>query len=76
MAKSDIEKVLTVFQGIGGRDVELATKYMHPTKYKQHNPRAADGIAGVKEWISQLPREKSPLKTIRAFQDGSYVFSQ
>jgi predicted SnoaL-like aldol condensation-catalyzing enzyme len=76
MATSDIEKVLTVFQGIEARDADLATKYIHPTKYKQHNPRAADGIAGVKEWISQLSPEKSPLKTIRAFQDGPYVFTQ
>jgi predicted SnoaL-like aldol condensation-catalyzing enzyme len=76
MATSDIEKVLTVFQGIEARDADLATKYIHPTKYKQHNPRVADGIAGVKEWISQLSPEKSPLKTIRAFQDGPYVFTQ
>jgi predicted SnoaL-like aldol condensation-catalyzing enzyme len=49
---------------------------MHPTKYKQHNPHAFDGIAGVREWIAQLPREKSPIKTMRAFQDRAYVFSQ
>jgi hypothetical protein len=28
MPKSDIEKVLTVVQGIGDRDADLATKYM------------------------------------------------
>jgi predicted SnoaL-like aldol condensation-catalyzing enzyme len=66
MATSDIEKVLTVFRGIGDRNPDLAIKYMHRTKYTQHNPHASDGI----EWIAQLPREKSRLKTFRAFQDG------
>ena len=75
MATSDIEKALTVFQGIGNRNTDLAIKYMHPTKYTQHNPLASDGIAGVKEWIAQLPHKKSPLKTVRAFQDGPYVFT-
>jgi predicted SnoaL-like aldol condensation-catalyzing enzyme len=73
MTTSDIEKVLTVFRGVGERDTNLAVKYMDPAKFKQHNPHAPDGVDGVKKWISQLPREKSPLKTIRAFQDGPYV---
>ena len=75
MATSDIEKALTVFRGIGNRDKDLATTPMHPTRYKQHNPHASDGVSGVKEWIDQLPGEKSPLNTIRAFQDGPYVFA-
>ena len=28
------------------------------------------------QWIDQLPHEKSPLETVRVFQDGSYVFTQ
>jgi predicted SnoaL-like aldol condensation-catalyzing enzyme len=75
MAGNDIENVLSVFRGIGNRDADLAIKYMHPTKYTQYNPHASDGIAGVKEWIANLPPEKSPLKTVRAFQDGPYVFT-
>jgi predicted SnoaL-like aldol condensation-catalyzing enzyme len=73
MATSDIEKVLSVLKGVGDRDPDLAVKSLHPTKYTQHNPRASDGIAGVKEFISRLPCETSPLTTIRAFQNGSYV---
>jgi hypothetical protein len=30
----------------------------------------------VRDWIARLPREKSPLTTVRAFQDGPYVFTQ
>jgi hypothetical protein len=71
MATSDLKRVLTVFRGIGDRDPELAIKRMHPTKHTQHNPHACGGIDRVKEWIAQLPREKCPPETIRAFQDGS-----
>ena len=73
--RNDIERVLTVFQGIGNRDPDLAVKYMHPTKYIEHDPHVSDGISGVKEAIAGLPPEKSPLKTIRAFQDGPYVIT-
>ena len=76
MAKSDIEKVSTVFQGIGARDADLATKYMNPEKYIQHNPRAADGVEGLRQYISQFPPENHYLKVTRAFQDGPYVFTQ
>jgi len=75
MATRDIEKVLTVFQGIDGRDVDLATKYVNPDKYIEHNPYSADGVEGLKEYISRLPSE-SHLKVLRVFQDGPYVFTQ
>ena|ERR1700722_17837548 len=75
MSTTNIAKVLTVFQGIGNRDQNLAIKYMHPMKFTRHNPLVSDGIDGVKEWIRRLPRGKSPLKTVRAFQDGSYVIA-
>jgi len=76
MAKSDIEKVLTVFQGIASRNPDLATKYMDPKKYTQHNPYAADGVEGLRDYISQFPKENHHLKVVRAFQDGPYVFAQ
>jgi predicted SnoaL-like aldol condensation-catalyzing enzyme len=75
MATKDIKSVLSVFQGIGNREPGSATKPMHETKYTQHYPYALDGVDGVKQWITHLPVEKSPLKTIRAFQDGPYVFT-
>jgi predicted SnoaL-like aldol condensation-catalyzing enzyme len=75
MSTTSIAKALTVFQGIGNRDEDLAVKYIHPTNFTQHNPLVSDGVDGVKEWIRRLPREKSPLKTVRAFQEGSYVIA-
>ncbi len=74
MAISEIEKVLTVFQGVATRDVEMATRYVNPENYTEHNPRAADGIGGLREYIRHLPREDHYSVT-RAFQDGSYVFT-
>ncbi len=76
MATTDIEKVLTVFEGIAHRDADLATKYMNPTKYIQHNPYVADGIAELKDYIHSFPSQNHHLKVIRAFQDGPYVFTQ
>lgn len=76
MATSDIERILTVFQGMASRDEGVALKYFHPTRYTEHYPLASDGVAGVKEWFEHLPAEKAGLETVRAFQDGSYVFTQ
>ncbi len=75
MARSDIEKVLAVLEGIGARDADLAARDINPEKYVQHNPREADGVEGLREYISQLLREDH-YKATRAFQDGSYVFAQ
>jgi predicted SnoaL-like aldol condensation-catalyzing enzyme/uncharacterized protein YndB with AHSA1/START domain len=74
-ATGEIEKVLAVFRGTGAGDAYLATKYMNPNKYVQHNPHVADGIDGVKEYIGQRPRENHHSKVVRAFQDGPYVFT-
>jgi predicted SnoaL-like aldol condensation-catalyzing enzyme len=76
MSTSQIEKVSTVFQGIASRDPQLTTKYMNPMKYTQHNPRAADGVEGLREYVGQLPAQNHCLKMVRAFQDGPYVFTQ
>ncbi len=73
MAASDIERVLTVAEGIGTRHPALAVKFMDATKYKQHNPHAAGDMDGVRSWINHLPRMRSRLQVIRAIQDGPYV---
>jgi predicted SnoaL-like aldol condensation-catalyzing enzyme len=75
MSTGEVEKVLTVLRGIGARDADLATKYINSNKYVQHNPHVADGVAGLKEYVSQLPRDNHHLKVMRAFQDGTYVFT-
>ena len=73
---TEIDKALTVSQGIGDRDPALATKYIDPQHFKNHNPMAYDGVDGIKGFIAHLPPGNSPLKVVRAFQDGPYVFTQ
>jgi predicted SnoaL-like aldol condensation-catalyzing enzyme/uncharacterized protein YndB with AHSA1/START domain len=75
MATSHIEKVLTVFRGLAGRDPDLAAKYINPEKYIEHNPHVGDGVEGLKAYVRSLPNDNH-LRVVRAFQDGLYVFSQ
>jgi predicted SnoaL-like aldol condensation-catalyzing enzyme len=75
MSTGEIEKASAVVRGIGARDADLSTKYVNPKKYIRHNPRVADGVAGLKEFISQLPNKNHHSEVVRAFQDGPYVFA-
>ena len=75
MATSNLEKALSVLEGTASRDPDLAAKYIHPENYTEHNPRVADGVAGLREYVSRLPHE-TRLQVIRAFEDGPYIFTQ
>jgi len=75
MSTTDIEKVVSALRGFATRDAELTTRHVHPSKFIQHNPFVADGVEGLKDEISQLPRENYHLEVVRAFQDGPYVFA-
>ena len=72
----DIDKAMTMIQGIGNRDATLATKYIDAKHFVNHNPEAYPGVAGIQGFISHLPQEKSPITVVRSFQDGNYVFTQ
>lgn len=49
-----------------------------PSKYIQHNLDVADGIEGFGVLLGRLADypEKPTVNTVRAFQDGDYVFAQ
>ncbi len=59
---------------INEKDFAIARRYLGPY-YIQHNPTAADGIAGFKAFIDFLknkyPKAHSEIK--RAFTDGNYI---
>jgi predicted SnoaL-like aldol condensation-catalyzing enzyme len=59
---------------INQKDFEAASKFLGP-RYIQHNPRAADGPAGLKAFLAylreQFPDYHSEIK--RVFADGDYV---
>jgi len=73
MATSDIDKVLAMFRGITNGDLVLATKWVKPGGFRQHNPHVADGIEGLRNYIGRFPDEKHHLKVVRKFQDGPFV---
>jgi predicted SnoaL-like aldol condensation-catalyzing enzyme len=67
--------VLDLYEkALNQHDFEAASKHLGPY-YKQHNPLAEDGAAGLKkfiEWRKQkFPKARSEIK--RAFADGDYV---
>jgi predicted SnoaL-like aldol condensation-catalyzing enzyme len=43
--------------------------------YKQHNLAVADGLAGFRALLQQLPKGSAKINTIRVFQDGNFVFA-
>lgn len=48
---------------------------INPDKYIQHNPGAADGLAGFEALLQTLPEGSARVNTVRVFQDGEFVFT-
>ena len=74
MTLSNKEKVVALLKSIETGDT-VPVSYINPNKYIQHNLAAADGLAGFGELLSQLPAGSAKANTVRAFQDGDYVFT-
>ena len=49
--------------------------YINPDKYIQHNLAVADGLEGLGALLEQLPPNSVKVHTVRAFQDGDFVFT-
>lgn len=49
--------------------------YINPNKYIQHNLAVGDGLAGFGAVLQMLPKGSANVNTVRAFQDGDYVFT-
>jgi predicted SnoaL-like aldol condensation-catalyzing enzyme len=74
MEKSNKEKVVALLKSIETGDA-APIAYINPEKYIQHNLAAADGLAGFGELMKQLPPNSAKANTVRAFQDGEFVFT-
>jgi predicted SnoaL-like aldol condensation-catalyzing enzyme len=72
---SNKDKVVALLKSIetGARE---PVGYINPEKYRQHNLGVADGLAGFGAVLQQLPPNSAKANTVRAFQDGDYVFTQ
>jgi predicted SnoaL-like aldol condensation-catalyzing enzyme len=44
-------------------------------RYKQHNLAVPDGVDGLGAVLTQLPKGSARVNTMRAFQDGDFVFT-
>jgi predicted SnoaL-like aldol condensation-catalyzing enzyme len=55
----------------------LVTALLTGTRWlrTQHNPAVADGLAGFGALLRQLPEGSAKVNTVRALQDGDYVFT-
>ncbi|MDO6808956.1 nuclear transport factor 2 family protein [Zobellia galactanivorans] len=71
---SNKEKVIEVLKSIETGAQEPAS-YINPESYTQHNLGVADGLAGFGEILQALPSNSAKVNTIRAFEDGDYIFT-
>ncbi len=74
MEISNKEKVIALLKSIETGEQE-PIGYINPDKYIQHNLGAADGLAGFGALLQQLPPNSAKVNTVRAFQDGDFVFT-
>ena len=74
MAKSNKEKVVELLKAIETGATEPVA-YINASQYTQHNLGAADGLAGFGALLKALPPNSVKVKTVRAFEDGNYVFT-
>lgn len=75
METSNKQKVVALLKSIETGAAEPVA-YINPNKYIQHNLGVADGLAGFGALLQQLPPKSAKANTVRAFQDGDYVFTQ
>ena len=68
------EQVVALLKSIETGD-SAPVAVINPAKYIQHNPGIKNGLAGLGEALAALPAGSARVNTLRAFQDGDYVFA-
>jgi len=68
------EKVIALLKSIETGAAEPVA-YINANKYIQHNLGVSDGLAGFGALLSQLPANSAKVNTVRAFEDGDFVFT-
>lgn len=74
MEISNKEKVVGLLKSIE-TGAQEPVGYINPNKYIQHNVGVADGLAGFGALLQQLPPNSAKVNTVRAFEDGDFVFT-
>jgi len=68
------EQVVALLKSIETGD-SAPVASINPARYQQHNLAVADGLAGFGALLQQLPKGSARVNTVRAFQDGDFVFT-
>ncbi len=68
------EKAVALITSFETKD-KAALAYIDSDKYVQHNLMAADGVEGLKSFLSILPKSGVKAEVVRAYSDGDYVFT-
>lgn len=68
------QKVVSLLKAIETGAAE-PVGYINPNKYIQHNLGVADGLEGFGALLQALPPNSAKVNTVRAFQDGDFVFT-
>ncbi|MGA9867955.1 MAG: nuclear transport factor 2 family protein [Acetobacteraceae bacterium] len=76
MVTSGIEKATTFLEAIASKNADLATTYIDPDRYVEHNPLVADGAFGLMEYVGHPAEQGADLEVLRAFEDENYVVTQ
>lgn len=76
MANTDNKQTVVAFYeaALNNKDFAAASRYLGPS-YTQHNPHAADGVQGFRDFIAYL-KEKVPnshSEITQVFADGDFV---
>jgi predicted SnoaL-like aldol condensation-catalyzing enzyme len=69
-----VEQVVALLKAIE-TGAQEPVAIINPTKYIQHNLAVADGLGGFAELLKQLPAGSAKVDTVRAFEDGEFVFA-
>lgn len=73
-AMTQKEQVVALLKSIETGDA-APVAFINPAKYTQHNLAIKDGLAGFGEALAALPKGSARMHTVRAFQDGDFVFT-
>jgi predicted SnoaL-like aldol condensation-catalyzing enzyme len=75
MANTEIEQVQSVLEAIKAQEADRAIQHVDK-HFVQHYPYMADGVEGLKQYITGSTPEQLNFTLVCAFQDGPYVVTQ
>lgn len=68
------EKVVALLKSIETGD-SAPVAFINAEQYTQHNLSIKDGLSGFAQALAALPQGSARVNTVRAFEDGDYVFT-